>query len=88
MASAIVPNPARSAYGPLWPYPVTRNTTSPGFSTSSTLLGAESQPLERARPEVLDQHIGVSYQVEQHLAPGRLLQVELDGRLLRPVMRQ
>src|SRR3954463_2466626 len=34
--SATVPNPGRSRYGPVWPNPDTRVSTSPGFSAEST----------------------------------------------------
>ncbi len=36
MASASVPNPGRDAYGPSWPKPEIRTSTSPGFASCST----------------------------------------------------
>ena len=35
MASATTPKPGRSRYGPLWPYPETRNTTSRGHTVAN-----------------------------------------------------
>jgi hypothetical protein len=35
MASTSVPKPGRFAYGPVWPKPETRTTTSRGFRSSS-----------------------------------------------------
>ena len=43
--------------GPVWPKPVTRVITSAGCGEQ--LVGSEAEPFERARAEVLDQHVGI-----------------------------
>ena len=45
-------------------------------------LGVEAQPLQRPGPEVLDQHVGAAHQSQQHLAPLRRLQIDLDRPLV------
>ena len=69
IASTSVPKPGRSRYGPSWPKPVMRTMTSAGLRACST-SGAEPHLLQRAGPEILDQHVAVRQQVEQHVAPG------------------
>jgi hypothetical protein len=50
-------------------------------------IGPESQPLERARPEVLDEHVGVANQVLEQLAAFRRFQID-GNALLVPVDTQ
>ena len=45
-------------------------------------LGVESQPLQRPGPEVLDQHVGVANQSQQHLPALGRLQIDLDRPLV------
>ena len=44
-------------------------------------VGTEAEPLERAGPEVLDQHVGAGREVEQRRAPGVGLEVADDAAL-------
>ena len=70
IASPMEPNPARGAYGPVWPNPVTRVMTRPGL-ISQSCSGAEAPALQRARPEVLQQHVGPGREAaDQVLARG------------------
>ena len=46
------------------------------------LLGADAPALHRARPEVLDDHVGARAQLGRDLLPARLPQVERDGALV------
>jgi hypothetical protein len=66
--SAIVAKPGRLRYGPVCPKPVTRVTTSRRF--------------QRARPEVLDEDVGVVDEAEEHVAVGGVLEVEDDRALV------
>ena len=45
-------------------------------------VGSEPEPFERARAEVLDEHVGTVDQPEQHVAVGGVLQVERDRPLV------
>ncbi len=79
--SATVAKPGRFAYGPSWPKPVTRVITSRGLR-SSNVRGREAEALERAGPEVLDEHVGVVDERQQHVAVGVVLEVEDDRALV------
>ena len=47
---------------------------------------AHTQALHHARPEVLDEHVGVSGEPEDHLAPLRVLQIDGDRALVAVVV--
>ena len=47
-------------------------------------VGTQTEPLERAGPEVLDQHLGIGHQAAHHLEVDGRLQVE-GNRPLVPV---
>ena len=81
IASATVAKPGRFAYGPSWPKPVTRVITSRGLRASNT-SGAEAEALERAGPEVLDEHVGIVDERQQDVAIVVDLEVEDDRALV------
>ena len=70
IASAIVANPGRVAYGPSWPKPVIRVITSLRVARQQH-VGPEAEALERARSEVLDEHVGLVAEPVHHLEVAR-----------------
>ena len=81
MASASVPKPGREEYGPNWPKPVTRASTSPGFASCST-SGPMPQRSSVPGPEVLDHHVGVGGQGAEDLLALRGREVQRDRLLV------
>ena len=81
IASASVPKPGREEYGPNWPKPVTRASTSRGLRLVQHLR-ADAPALQRAGPEVLDHHVGVGGQGAEDLLPLRGREVQRDGPLV------
>ena len=79
--SATVAKPGRFAYGPSWPNPVTRVITSRGFRVEQS-VGRQAEALERTRPEVLDEHVGLVEEREEDVAVGGDLEVEDDRALV------
>ena len=57
--SATVPKPGRGAYGPVWPKPGAAHDDEPRIDGVQDVR-AEAPALERARPEALDEHVGVA----------------------------
>ena len=82
IASPMEPNPARGAYGPVWPNPVTRVMTRPGVDLPELLRG-QAPALQRARPEVLQQHVGPFGEAADQVLAAGIAQVGGD-RLLVP----
>ena len=81
IASAIVANPGRSAYGPSWPKPDTRVTTRRGLRACST-SGPRPRRSSAPGPEVLDEHVGVVGEAQHQLEAGRVLEVDDDRALV------
>ena len=79
--SATVAKPGRFAYGPSWPKPVTRVITSRGLRVEQR-GGREAEPLERAGPEVLDEHVRIVDERQQDVPVGGDLEVEDDRALV------
>ena len=74
--------PARSAYGPVCPYPETRARTSPGFDLLHP-LEAEVPALERPGPEVLDDDVRAADKLEQKFLPALGARFSVTHFLLR-----
>ena len=81
IASASVPNPARRAYGPVCPKPVTRAITSARVH-GPELVGACAPALERAGTEVLEHDVGALGQAQEEVAAVGLREVERDQPLV------
>ena len=80
IASAIVANPGRPAYGPSWPNPEIR-VIDESRVAGVQHVGAEPELLQPPGPEVLDEHGGVGDEAEQDVAVGVVLEVEDDRAL-------
>ena len=68
---------AARAYGPVWPKPLTRASTSRGLTARSS-SGPDAPALERARAEVLEHDVGALGQPQEEVAAVRLREVERD----------
>ena len=71
IASASVANPAPPGVGPVLPEPGDAQDHEPRVALVQG-IGAEPEPFERARPEVLDEHVGASHQAQHGVAARRL----------------
>ena len=73
-------NAARLAYGPAVPYEAACRYTMSGLIWL-TVCVVDAEPFRRARPEVVQEGVGLGDQPVQDLLPGRGLQVDSDGFL-------
>ena len=81
IASATDANPARPAYGPRLAVAGDARQDEAGIDLREPLV-PEAPALERARPEVLGQHVGYTHQLEQQLLAARRAQIERDALLV------